>query len=96
MLVLKSEYNISWDFFNIQLLAEYMKTGWMKALWTLSFGNKPADLHPSIAEIQPKLVHSSLIQSVDYSQRLWFANDWIGEGLYGQYLQLDKLSLLDW
>jgi len=27
ILILKSEYNISWDFFNIQLLAERMKTG---------------------------------------------------------------------
>ena len=95
MLVLKSEYNVSWDFFNIQLLAEHMKTGWMEALWTLSFSNKPADLHPSIAEIQPKLAHSSLIQLVDRGQRLQFANNWIGEGLYGQYLWLDKLGLLD-
>jgi len=37
-----------------------------------------------------------LIQSVDYGQRLWFANDWIREGLYGQYFQLDKLGLLYW
>ena len=84
--VLKSEYNISWDFFNVQFLAECMKTGWMEVLWTLSFGNKPVDLHPSIAEIRPKLVHSLLIQLVDHGQRLWFANDWIGEGLYNQYL----------
>ena len=95
MLVLKSEYNVSWDFFNVQLLAECMKTGWMEALRTLSFGNKPADLHPSIAEIQPKLACSSLIQLVDCGQRLRFANDWISEGLYGQYLRLDKLGLLD-
>ena len=95
-LVLKSEYNVFWNFFNVQLLAEHMKTRWMEALQTLSFGNRPTDLHPSIAEIRPKLAHSSLIQSVDYSQRLRFANDWIGEGLYGQYLRLDKLSLLDW
>jgi len=54
------------------------------------------DLHPSIAEIQPKLACSSLIQSVDHGQRLRFANDWIGERLYGQYLWLDKLGLLDW
>jgi len=33
---------------------------------------------------------------VDHGQRLQFANNWVGEGLYGQYLQLDKLSLLDW
>ena len=65
LLVLKSEYNVSWDFFNVQLLAERMKTGWMEALRTLSFGNKPTDLHPSIAEIRPKLARSSLIQSVD-------------------------------
>ena len=68
----------------------------MEALRTLSFGNKPVDLHPSIAEIQPKLACSLLIQSVDRGQRLWFANDWIGKGLYSQYLQLNKLGLLDW
>ena len=96
MFVLKSKYNVSWDFFNIQLLAEQMKTRWMEALRTLSFGNKPVDLHPSIAEIQPKLACSLLIQSVDRGQRLWFANDWIGKGLYSQYLQLNKLGLLDW
>jgi len=72
-----------------------MKTGWMEALQTLSLGNRPVDLHPGIAEIRPKLAHSSLIQSVDRGQRLRFANDWIGERLYGQYLQLDKLGLLD-
>ena len=32
---------------------------------------------------------------MDCGQRLRFANDWIGKGLYGQYLQLDKLSLLN-
>jgi len=37
-----------------------------------------------------------LIQSVNYGQRLWFANDWIREELYGQYFQLDKLGLLYW
>ena len=63
---------------------------------TLSFGNRPIDLHPSIAGIRPRLTHSSLIQSVDHGQRLWFANDWIGEGLYSQYLWLDKLRLFDW
>jgi len=68
----------------------------MEALQTLSFSNRPADLHSSIAEIQPRLTCSSLIQSVDCGQRLWFANNWIGEGLYGQYLWLDKLGLLDW
>jgi len=68
----------------------------MEALRTLSFSNKPEDLHPSIAEIRPRLVRSSLIQSVDRGQRLRFANDWVGEGLYGQYLRLDKLGLLDW
>ena len=67
----------------------------MEALQTLSFGNKHVDLHPSIAEIRPKLAYSSLIQSVDHGQRLWSANDWIGEELYGQYLWLDKLGLLD-
>ena len=72
-----------------------MKTRWIEALRTLSFSNKPADLHPSIAEIRPKLARSSLIQSVDRGQRLRFANDWIGEGLYSQYLRLDKLGLLD-
>jgi len=51
VLVLKSKYNISWDFFNIQLLAECMKTRWMEALQTLSFGNRPANLYSSIAEI---------------------------------------------
>jgi len=70
VLVLKSEYNVFWDFFNIQLLAEHMNTRSMEALWTLSFGNKPADLHSSIAEIRPKLAYSSLIQSVDHGQRL--------------------------
>jgi len=95
MLALKSEYNIPWDFFNVQLLAECIKTGWIEALRTLSFGNKPADLHPSIAEIQPKLACSSLIESVDHGQRLRFANDWTGKGLYSQYLWLDKLGLLD-
>jgi len=73
-----------------------MKTGWIEALRILSFGNKSADLHSSIAEIQPKLAYSLLIQSVDYSQRLQFANDWIGKRIYGQYLWLDKLGLLDW
>jgi len=73
-----------------------MKTGWIEALRILFFGNKSADLHPSIAEIQPKLACSLLIQSVDYSQRLQFANDWIGKRIYGQYLWLDKLGLLDW
>jgi len=32
---------------------------------------------------------------VDHGQRLYFANNWIGEGLYSQYLCLDKLCLLD-
>ena len=95
VLVLKSEYNVSWDFFNVQLLAERMKTRWMETLRTLSFGNRPADLHPGIAEIRPRLVRSSLIQSADRGQRLRFANDWVGEGLYDQYLRLDKLGLLD-
>jgi len=36
-----------------------------------------------------------LIQLVDCGQKLQFANDWIGEGLYGQYCCLDKLGLLD-
>jgi len=83
MLVLKSEYNISWDFFNIQLLAEYMKSRWIEALQTLFFGNRLADIHPGIVRIQPRLTCPSLIQSVDCGQRLQFANDWIGEKLYG-------------
>ena len=83
VLVLKSEYNISWDFFNIQLLAKYMKSKWIEALQTLFFGNRLADLHPGIAGIQPRLTHPSLIQLVDCGQRLQFANDLIGEELYG-------------
>jgi len=30
--VLKSKYNRFWDFFNVQLLAEQMKTRWMETL----------------------------------------------------------------
>jgi len=67
----------------------------METLQTLSFGNKLADLYPGIAEIQPRLARFSLIQSVDHGQRLQFANNWVGKGLYGQYLWLDKLGLLN-
>ena len=82
ILVLKSEYNVSWDFFNVQLLAEQMKSGWMEALQTLFFSNRPADLHPGIAGIQSRLTYSFLMKLVDHSQRLRFANNWVGEGLY--------------
>jgi len=95
VLVLKSEYNISWDYFNVQVLSERLKSGWIEAIRTLSFGKMPADLHASIATTKPKLAGSSLTQTKREDLFRTFSEDWVEEGLFGQYLRLDKLGLLD-
>ncbi|XP_006456320.1 hypothetical protein AGABI2DRAFT_146188, partial [Agaricus bisporus var. bisporus H97] len=52
VLVLKSEYNISWDFFNVRKLEEQMKNGWLEALRVSTFGRADTikDLHPAVSK----------------------------------------------
>jgi hypothetical protein len=99
VLVLKSEYNISWDYFNVQKLSEQMKSGWAEALRTLAFGSHVADLglHPQVIATRPKM---SLIPSLkklptDPGATASAHGSFVDVGLHGSFLRLDKLGLLD-
>jgi hypothetical protein len=98
VLVLKSEYNTSWDLFNVQYLSEQMKSGWMQALNTLSFGNRPSDIHPEIlSATRPNMSRASAtFGGADPSWATGAAHEtFVGRGMFGEYLRLDKLGLLD-
>lgn len=96
VLVLKSEYNLSWDFFNVQTLAEQMKAGWITALRTLSFGNTGIDLPESIAATKPELGLVRALGPLSGREVLVETHaSYKARGLYGEFLRLDKLGLLD-
>lgn len=99
VLVLKSEYNISWDWFNVQQLSETVKTGWLSALRTLAYGAKVADLdlHPDVLATRPKMSLLPALSSLDYSPAFLAEvhSDYLDKGLSGHFLRLDKLGLLD-
>jgi hypothetical protein len=99
VLVLKSEYNTSWDYFNVQTLSEQIKTGWKVALRTLSFGHEYTDhespMHPDVLATRP---NASLLR--DVVRQRWSVPrevhvSALGHGLGGMFLRLDKLGLLD-
>ncbi|KXN84277.1 hypothetical protein AN958_12783 [Leucoagaricus sp. SymC.cos] len=98
VLVLKSEYNISWDFFNVQTLSERMKNGWATAIRTLAYGHPVAnDLPPDIQKLRPRAQGlGSLLQAPESSSIVSMASDrLVSEGLFGPFLHLDKLGLFN-
>jgi len=62
---------------------------------TLPFGEMPADLHASITTTKPKMAGSSLTQTKEKDLLRTFSEDWVEDGLFSQYLYLNKLGLLD-
>ena len=64
-------------------------------MYTLSFGKMPADLHASITTTKPKVAGLSLTWTKGEDLLRTFSEDWVENGLFGQYLHLDKLGLLD-
>jgi len=45
------------------VLSQQLKSGWIEAMCTLSFGKMPTDLHASITITKPKVARSSLTQT---------------------------------
>lgn len=96
VLVLKSEYNVSWDLFNVHTLAERMKTAWKVGLRTLSFGRTerlrggplPDDVIATKPKysLAPKLRDGTIGDHHDSFHEL---------GLFGPYLRLDKVGLFN-
>ncbi|KAF7771867.1 hypothetical protein Agabi119p4_6178 [Agaricus bisporus var. burnettii] len=97
VLVLKSEYNISWDWFNVQQLSEQVKSGWMSALRALAYGAKVTDLglSPAVLSTRPKMSLIPELKRLETSPLRDVHFDWIGTGLHGAFLRLDTLGLLD-
>ncbi|KAF7764097.1 hypothetical protein Agabi119p4_8634 [Agaricus bisporus var. burnettii] len=99
VLVLKSEYNISWDFFNVRKLEEQMKNGWLEALRVSTFGRADTiqDLHPAVSKTKFKnTVLTDLRRNGGtLPPGSEFHPSMVGEGAYGQFYRLDKLGLLD-
>jgi len=62
---------------------------------TLSFGKMPADMHASITTTKPKVAGLSLTRTKGEDLIRTFSENWVEDGLFGQYLCLDKLGLLD-
>ncbi|KXN81808.1 hypothetical protein AN958_03738 [Leucoagaricus sp. SymC.cos] len=96
VLVLKSEYNISWDFFNVQTLSERLRAGWALALRTLAYGSPVAkDLPLDIQNLRPRTQGlGSLLQTPESSSIVGMASDrLVLEGLFGPFLRLDKFGL---
>ena len=55
VLVLKSEYNTAWDFFNVHELSSIMKDGWAQSMWIHAHLNPEimSDLPPVVQQAKP-------------------------------------------
>jgi hypothetical protein len=100
VLVLKSEYNISWDYFNVRYLEEQMKSGWLEALRALTFGRQDQfnDLATAVSTTKFKSSTLSYLRSEGSSvlpQGVSVAPGKFGVGQFGSFVRLDKLGLLD-
>jgi len=62
---------------------------------TLSFGKMPANMHASITTTEPKVAGLSLTWTKGKDLLRTFSEDWVENSLFGQYLCLNKLGLLD-
>jgi hypothetical protein len=99
VLVLKSEYNISWDLFDVKKLEEQLKTGWMTALRAISFGHLDDSYSPELlaTKLDLSLVRDS-VSSLRTERLHWKTVEpdpsVMGSGSFGEFLRVDKLGLL--
>jgi hypothetical protein len=96
VLVLKSDYNISWDLFDVHVLEERIKTGWRTAMRTLAMNKLPSDNPLWYYQTRSRYTMINSVRAAGTpGTSLTRQDGWVEEGFVGSYLRLDKLGLLE-